>query len=56
MLKIVGIAIRKESRAPMNLVKSAQITRDFGLIGDSRGFGGRKKKHFGAILFCCTHY
>ena len=41
--KLLGIAIRRRSRAPMETLAHAEITRDAGIIGDSRGKPGQRQ-------------
>ena len=41
--KLLGIAIRSKSRAPMNEIRSCEITCQQGLVGDFRGRPGSRQ-------------
>lgn len=50
---LAGIAIKKESRAPIKVLIEAQVDEKFGIIGDWKGDGGKsgKRKRQITVLF-----
>ncbi len=43
MSKLVGIAIRYKKKAPMQILQTVDISKDFGLKGDFRGKPGKRQ-------------